>query len=274
MNTVLIPAPWDAVISASIKGTSHEQNRTCCQDSVSVREGLCRGMPSLCVTVSDGHGGKAYSHSDRGASLAACAAEHVASRFMLDAAGNAGSRRRQFEHCVREHLKDAWINLVLRSWPKREFTPDIVRTHGATLLMALVYREHIHIAQLGDGDILIVDRCGRASFLKEPEEGPVSNQVDSLCGRHPEKKWRFGCIPVRRTRFLMMSSDGLINSLSSTREYLRLATALENRLQQLPPNEMKRALPGWLREISQRGSGDDISLIALTIKANKTRTGG
>jgi serine/threonine protein phosphatase PrpC len=230
-------------------------------------------MPSLCITVSDGHGGEAYPCSDRGSSLAACAAEHIASRFMLDASGNAGSRKRQFEHCVREHLKDTWIDLVLRSWPKREFTSDIVRMHGATLLMALVCRDYIYIAQLGDGDILVVDLCGRVSFLTEPEEGPISNQVVSLCGKRSEKKWKFGCVSVRRTRFLMMSSDGLINSLSSTQEYLRLATVLEDRLQQLPPSQMKQALPGWLHEISSRGSGDDVSLIALTIKSNKTRTG-
>lgn len=259
--------PWESIVYASATGASHKLKGTCCQDSLSVRTGTTRAAPSLFAGISDGHGGEAYINSDRGSSYAVCAAGQIATRFMLDAGGNLKSRKRQFESVVRGHLKDVWVNQVLDSWNAHEYSRDTVRQHGATLLMALIYRNHIHLAQLGDGEIFSVDRNGRVSFLVEPEEGPITNVVTSLCGRHTERKWKFGCIPVRKTKFLMMSSDGLINSLSSTREYIRLAALIEDRLRHVPSGQFIDALPEWLREISGKGSGDDISVIALNMKS-------
>ncbi|MCK5878352.1 MAG: protein phosphatase 2C domain-containing protein, partial [Holophagae bacterium] len=122
-------------------------------------------------------------------------------------------------------------------------------------------------------EVLAIDRTGKATFLEEPEEGPISTMVTSLCGRNTERHWKFGCLPVRKVGFLMMSSDGLINSLSSTREYIRFATILEDRLHRFPRDEVQAALPRWLADISRRGSGDDVSVVALTMKTTQTNKG-
>lgn len=258
-------SPENAVVASSVKGENHGKRGICCQDAVAVRKGYCRALPGLIHVISDGHGGDAYVHSDRGSALAVQAAEQIATRFMLEAKGGIKTRQKQFEHIIRDQLRSVWISEIISSWPEREIPTDIVRKHGATLIMGVVFRNHLHIAQMGDGEVLVIDRAGKATFLEEPEEGPISTVVTSLCGKHSDRHWKFGCLPVRRIGFLMMSSDGLINSFASNSEYIRFARIIQDRLLRFPQETVQEALPTWLSDISKRGSGDDVSIIATTM---------
>lgn len=258
-------SPENAVVAASVKGENHVKHGICCQDAVAVRKGYSRALPGQTYVISDGHGGEAYVHSDRGSALAVQAAEQIATRFMLIAKGSVKTRQKQFEHIVREQLRSTWISEIMSSWPERDIPPDIVRKHGATLIMGVVFRNHLHIAQMGDGEVLMINRTGKSIFLEEPEEGPISTKVTSLCGKHSDRHWKFGCMPVRRIGFLMMSSDGLINSFARNSEYVRFARIIQDRLLRFPPETVQAALSGWLSDISKQGSGDDVSVIAMTM---------
>ncbi len=255
----------NTVVAASVKGATHVKRGICCQDAVAVRKGYGRAQPGQVYVISDGHGGEAYIHSDRGSALAVQAAEQIATRFMLIAKGSVKTRQKQFENIVRGQLRSTWISEIMSSWPERNIPPDIVRKHGATLIMGVVFRNYLHVAQMGDGEVLMIARTGKSMFLQEPEEGPISTMVTSLCGKHSNRHWEFGCMPVRRIGFLMMSSDGLINSFARNSEYVRFARIIQDRLLRFPQETVQEALPKWLSDISMQGSGDDVSVIAMTM---------
>ena len=260
--------PWGPVVPASIKGASHEASGACCQDAVSVKEGTFRGEPYMVCCVADGHGSATHVHSDRGAALAALAAEQTAIQFLLCAVDTHKIRPKDFERCVKLQLKEMWIDNIRQAWRSYRLPPDMLHKHGTTLLMALFFRKHVYFAQLGDGVICIGHSEGRASFVKETEPGPIDNVTDSLCGTNLKNKWVFDCIGAHEIETIMMATDGLADSLVSNEAIAELARTLDKRLRYVPACQIRDALPVWLDSYSRQGSQDDISVV--TISMNKT----
>jgi len=260
---------WHNAVFASVRGASHKRNGTCCQDAVSLKEGSFQGEPYLIGTAADGHGHPDYTHSERGAVLAALAAEQTAIQFMLTWDEGMENPGRFFAQYFKVHIKEEWLKNIAQSQSTYRVDPQLVNKHGTTLLCVLILRGRIFIAQLGDGEICLLNKKGEASFLVEPETGPVSSTTWSLCGDRLDELWRFASTNVEDISFLMLSSDGLINSLKDKEEYVKLALALQGYLQRFPPEKIKEVLPQWLDNYSERGSADDISLVAINMEPTK-----
>src|SRR5205823_12548184 len=60
--------------------------------------------------------------------------------------------------------------------------------YGSTLLAALVTREAVVLAQLGDGCVLLVRPDGGVEGLRLGEESP-GVVTDSLCSRDAPRRW-------------------------------------------------------------------------------------
>lgn len=263
---------WHNAVSASVRGASHEGSNSCCQDAVSLKEGFFRGEPYLIASTADGHGHPDYTHSERGAALAALAAEQTALQFMLAWDESVEDPGRFFAHYFRAHLKEEWLKGIAQSCSAYRADRELARKHGTTLLAVLVFRERVFMAQLGDGEICLLDKKGEASFLAEPEAGPVGSATWSLCSDRLDGLWRFACTGVEDVSFLMLSSDGMINSLESREEYVKLAGAMKDYLGHFPTEEVGKALPQWLADYSKRGSKDDISLVAINMEPDNKET--
>lgn len=261
--------PLSEIFFGSSVGASHIKNGKYCQDALSIKEGTFRGVPFLILSMADGHGSGAHCHSDQGAFLATSAAEEVALRFMLKASLS-GER---FSETVRQELKAIWIESVKRL--NNTFHPDIetIRKYGTTILMALVYDEQVYLAQLGDGEICYLDNEKKPVFLVQPKDGPIDSATESLCSQNADSCWNVGSIPLSDISFLMLSTDGLINSFSSTNEYIRFAKILDGYFDTHKPAQINAVLPEWLAHYSEEGVGDDISLIAVNLKPNKNSKG-
>jgi serine/threonine protein phosphatase PrpC len=272
MKTTIQVGQWHNAVFASIRGASHKGNNTCCQDAVSLKEGFFRGEPYLIGTTADGHGHSDYVYSERGSVLATLAAEQTAIQFMLAWDENIKNPATFFAHYFKAHLKREWIKNIAQSQSTYCVDPSLEKKHGTTLLCVLIFRGQIFVAQLGDGEICLINKEGEASFLVEPEMGPISSSTWSLCGDHLDKRWRFACGGVENISSLMLSSDGLINSLDNKDEYVKFALALQDYLQRFPPEKIKEALPQWLDDYSERGSADDISLVAINMKSDRNKT--
>ena len=273
MKTNNLIRRWAAVISASIRGASHARSGSCCQDAVSVKEGSIRGEPYLICAVADGHGGDAYTHSERGAVLAVLAAEQVLTQFLLKICSRRKRGSKRFERHVAACIRDAWIEQIRQSCGSLRIPYEVVRRHGSTLLIALFFRDHLYMAQLGDGTLCVIDHEGVPSFAVKPEDGLVTNAADSLCCLDAEYRWIFACRPLDSVRTLMMSTDGLINALATTHDYVKLANTLDDNMRRVPVSQINRALPEWLETYSQHGSGDDISLVTVTVQPKTTNQG-
>ncbi len=263
---------WPTFVSASSRGFSHARNGTCCQDAVAVRTGYFRAEPYWIFSSGDGHGHPAYVHSDQGSVLANLSAEQTAVQFLLSGLHNEDDRDEHFAEFFRNHLKEEWIRNIRQSRQAYRMTDEEISTYGSTLLIAMIYRDTLYLAQLGDGDIVIVDHGGKASFLVEPETGPVSPGTASLCSSNANERWAFACLPMKDVAFLMMSTDGLINSLTGPKAHVKLVKQFQNHLLNLPTPDIQQALPQWLAEYSEAGSGDDISLVAIAMTSINKQT--
>ena len=257
---------WNSFITASARGANHELSGTCCQDAAVTGEGSFRGYPYLFMAVADGHGNAKCTHSERGSALAVHSAGQIVLQFIMAASGNSKSRDKCFQSLVRSRLRDVWLSRILESWPSRNLPTNVVKRHGTTLLIALIYRERIYLAQLGDGDICVLDPAGKAFFLIEPETGPVENITASLSGSATEDQWKFASIPVRKAGFLILSTDGLINSCPNSGEFVRLANVFADRMHRFRTGDIRDGMPQWLDDISRNGWRDDITVAAVTIK--------
>ena len=175
-----------SVVSASIRGAMHKCNGTCCQDAVSIKEGSIRGEPFLIASSADGHGGEQYIHSDQGSCIAIQSAEQTMIQFILSGAAERKGRYKRFVQYFRENLKEEWARNIRQVREAFRTDPETMRLYGTTLLSALIYRRHIYIAQLGDGDICMINRNGSSVFNVQPQDGPIESVTRSLCSEDAE----------------------------------------------------------------------------------------
>lgn len=252
-------------ISASVQGATHIREGKICQDAVSIKEGSYRSKPYLVCSVADGHGGEDYLYSHIGSLLALQSAEKTAMQFVQTGITCCDNCGEYFGNYVSRHLKDEWLESIRQSWEQFRIDQDLVRRHGTTILSVLFYEGYAYMAQLGDGNICYLDNDGSPVFLVEPDDGPSDSTTDSLCSRNANKYWNFACVPEKDIAFLMMSTDGLINSMAGNDGYVKFAKILQGYLEKFRPSEINAALPEWLTDYSEKGCGDDISLAAINL---------
>lgn len=253
---------WEETLCESIQGADHLLDETPCQDAVSVRKGFFRSEPYLTLTTTDGHGHHDYPFSDRGAALGLPAAEQIWVEFMLNT-----RKWKSFEQMFCKMAQARWVELIRHQLRLYDVAPALLRKYGTTLLSALVWRERVYMAQLGDGIICALDWDDNPTYVVEPPSGPIQNATYSLCSSNAEACWRFTSLPVEQVKTLMLASDGLTDSFTEPSGCSDFARTLDERLRSMDSELVAEALPGWLKYYSENGSGDDISLALATFKA-------
>ncbi len=244
----------------------------------------CEGAGSaddpLVLAVADGHGSAAHSRSELGARFAV-------DRFVALAAGFGRAARDCHEPgrlarlmtYARDDFPRAlvhdWRQAALGHWARhrpvaddsaREPTPDDkLLLYGSTLIGA-VLTPWLHVAwQLGDGDLAVVEHDGTVRRPLAPVEEDLGDETESLCGREAWRAMRMHWAPVfdeaRTPRLVVLSTDGLSKSFAAADGYREFVTGLDGRLATEGSEEVRTALPGWLRQASQY-SGDDTTLAA------------
>ena len=139
---------------------------------------------------------------------------------------------------------------------------DQTALYGSTLLIACVSASVGVICQIGDGNIYLVNRNGAVSEAIAPLELP-GEATYSLCMDE--------ALEVMETRSLdadelaalsaiVLCSDGYRKSFRDEASAAALVKAMSERLGWDSSSAMASELEGWLRQLSQLGSGDDISV--------------
>ena len=146
--------------------------------------------------------------------------------------------------------------------------------YGTTLLGVVITDRFILYLQLGDGDIVCVDSTGKSDrpFPKDP--ALIANETTSLCLVNAWGHFRIKITPIQShcPALIFVSTDGYSNSFPSDQDFL------ENVVDHLPwlreevnlegsPHELKELksrieedLTHTLEEVSEKGSGDDITV--------------
>ena len=119
--------------------------------------------------------------------------------------------------------------------------------------------------QVGDGDILAVDMNGVVSRPLPPDPKSVGNSTASLArssALHDTRVRRLdlgGSGPV----LILAATDGYGNSFEEDAGFLQVGSDLLRMIRSEGLATVTRELEGWLEEVSELGSGDDVTLAML-----------
>lgn len=283
-------ATWMA-LSASVRGNLHESLGKMNQDAVRVHQ----AGDALFLAVSDGHGSPRSFRSDRGAELATDCVMRVLRDFMWRNGEDVplSSVRRQMEKRVPRAIVAEWHRAVRADLTQDPFSaldfaafPEkapVVRAgeelpfgaylaYGATLVLAAVTRRFIVYAQLGDGDILLVDAEGHVTRPWPRDHDYYSTKTVSLCSHGAPWDFKVRVDPRRADgpAMILLATDGYANCFEDDPGFFTVGSDFLNYLREAGTAVVQEKLGFWLSESSRDGSGDDIT-VALAGRLNALR---
>ncbi|MCU0550218.1 MAG: protein phosphatase 2C domain-containing protein [Leptolyngbya sp. Prado105] len=254
----------------SVRGASHKRNRLVNQDALHhevIEIGQAR---SRLLAVSDGHGGQAYFRSQIGAQVAVQSAAIV-----VKCLAQSESIAAELPKAIVEH----WQMSVIEHWQQQPFTaqewqqvPQCERlkieqnpaiAYGATLLLVLITPQFGLYFQIGDGDILLVDRTGKTQYVLPKDDRQFANQTISLCMPQAWRDCRMRVKDYSDQSFpamILVATDGYANSYETDEDFLKIGADYLHSVRQMGFTQVIAQLPDILSETSRRGSGDDVTL--------------
>ena len=281
---------WKA-LSASVQGASHKRGGQGNQDAVRLKN-PSGANDVLLLAVADGHGSARSFRIDRGAALAAECALRELRHFIRRLGPDAPLSR------VRNQAKTRWPKTLITSWknavradltvrpfsqlefaafpeppptvkPGEELPITAYLAYGATLLTVAVTPRYILYSQLGDGDILTVHADGVASRPLPRQHEFMANQTVSLCSHHAPDEFqiRVDALRGRVPALIMLSTDGYANCFGDDEGFFKVGVDFLSYLRSDGIGFVREKLGDWLRQSSQDGSGDDIT-VGLAARAS------
>ena len=261
-----------------VKGATHERNGKPLQDSKKIVEISDR---IAILAVADGHGSEKCARSDRGSAIAVNAFYAVIKNYLLsygqDADGmtslvtflnREGDTRFAQDVCEegQARVKQSFYKNKVEELIADDGTIDwksVYSLYGTTLLGMLVTDSFVFSFQIGDGDINLVTETDIFPLV-EPEKF-LGIETHSLS--KPDA-WRKAVASLRRknieddTPYLyMLSTDGFVNSYASDEEFKKTCREYFNMIGQHGFEAVKDNLAKWLKETSEYGCGDDVTVV-------------
>ncbi len=253
----------------SVRGASHEEDGSCCQDSARV---YINGDFAVAV-VSDGHGSEKHFRSASGSEMAT----RVAIRSLCDFRDRNGDLGEVFRKNEQNAARRIAANIIcgwnseiaahIRHLPLDEKERSISEKYGgltnevmygATLIAACMFEGCCFGLQIGDGDFCALS--GGEMISPMPEDAKlIGNLTTSLCDNDAIGSFRY-FYTENRFEGVMLSSDGLINSFVNVEDYLKFG----RRVLKAVEDGTTHSLKDHLKMRSRCGSRDDISISALT----------
>ncbi len=269
-------------LGASVRGASHVRDGLPNQDAQSC---ATRGGVTV-AAVADGHGGARHFRSADGARLAVQAAhEALFALAPAFAAADPAARAQLAAAELPMRVVSRWVQLAQADLAERPINAeelagveaseggdaaasvraDPLLAYGATLLAALALPGALVLAQLGDGDMLVVDADGNAARPVPHDERLRGSFTTSICRAGAEGDFRsiVLCGNEARPALVLLSTDGYANSFRADTDYLKVGTDFLDLLRCHGLAAVEQQLSGILEHASTHGSGDDITLAML-----------
>ncbi|MGC9397355.1 MAG: protein phosphatase 2C domain-containing protein, partial [Anaerolineae bacterium] len=134
--------------------------------------------------------------------------------------------------------------------------------YGATLLSVLITSGFILYMQLGDGDILTVADNGEVTRPMARDPRLIANETTSLCMHDAwrEVQIKFQALYGPHPALILLSTDGYANSFVNEDAFLKVGSDILDILRTDGVEVVEQNLSDWLKDASQAGSGDDITM--------------
>jgi serine/threonine protein phosphatase PrpC len=275
------PMSW-TVFTESARGSAHDSLGLPNQDSYLRSDVEFEGATAIVVAVADGHGNRRHFRSASGSRFAV----RAACDCVAEASG-------QLESCtsiaeVEEVATDVIIPAILERWrstvagdvasePFNEEeeslraegdAPDVA--YGSTLMLAVLMPEIVLCIQIGDGDIVVVERDGSAMLPVPGDPSLDGHRTTSLCQTTALESFRLGSVDLstRRPAVVILATDGFGNSQVADPWPPMVGADLARMLEEHGPEWVGRQLPEWTNRCASEGSGDDTT-VALILRADR-----
>lgn len=271
--TMATPAPnpkpahalgWE-VFGYSQIGSAHVRRGAINQDHVDWRcdsDGL-----GFVAAVADGHGAAPYFRSDIGAKLAVQSALDCL-KFPNPQQPSAAT--------IGTWIHNRWSELVHAHLSQQRFSAphdgDDLLPYGSTLIAASASSRWLITAQIGDGDTYLGYSGQALVRVDASQDAFEGEQTLSLCMPDAASYFTIQIVDLDWVEsppdFLVLCTDGVAKSFATAgaceramSQFRELCTSKAGQF-----STVASQLPAWLSEVSQRGSGDDASMVMAVRK--------
>lgn len=287
------PNKWYC-LGKSVRGASHIRNGLPNQDAISWLTQKSEypqrgdGLPII-LAVSDGHGSSKNFRSDVGSKKAVAIATKVIREFFLEGESdreNFSTIKDKAQNILPQRLAHEWKQAVEQHWNHNQVTEEewervikeggtTVRqsierhpsvAYGATLLGVLVAESFILYCQLGDGDILCIDSTGEIARPIARDPKLIANETTSLCTPNAWQDFQVSLTSLKESpvaeppALILVATDGYSNSFPSEEEFIKVGKDYREMIRKNGVDSVEKSLENFLKETSEGGSGDDISI--------------
>jgi len=262
-NAVASAGKWVSV-GAIVTGASHIRQDMPCQDAIYTSP----ENPLYAIAcVADGHGSNSCPHSAEGAAVAVTLAADLLENLLMNEASESSITTLSAHKDVwlPKQIETVWKDAVRDIHKEKEEDvpePFPYTYYGTTLLAFAATQTFVFAVQIGDGNILMITRDGEARRVLAVEE-TVGEDTESLCLNNAWQYVRTQIIPwnpAEGAPMFLISTDGYANSFTDSAGFLKAGSDFYRLWREKGLEYITSELPEWLRQSSDKGSGDDISL--------------
>lgn len=205
------------------KGKSHVASGTVCQDYCLV-ENIGDDVQVVCVA--DGHGGEAYTKSDKGSYLA-CIVFFELIKNIRNNCGNRKSTDTLVEVLRTVDFKKAyiqsWKRAVLDDYKSenvnsKEVAQSIIKKYGTTFLFTVICKDYLILGQLGDGAILLSNDFGQQQIFKR-HSIKTTSATSSLASNRAEFAFVIDVYEKKFFSSVLLSTDGIYDKLDTDNSF-------------------------------------------------------
>lgn len=281
------------VYAKSVPGATHLRKGIVCQDNCYWSKKI---EDAVIMAIADGHGSEKCVYSDEGAYRATHVFCDIMQEVMNDFDGNVDSlkplidenrilakkistlwRKRITRKHNDEHREKADIEnngeirrrtSIRNALDKANQTKVDYMLYGTTLLGIAVFGDSALIYQIGDGDIQIVTNDGVSSLV----DADKFLGVETYSLAH-DMSWNYAKTAmvslkdIKKPFLIMMSTDGLSNSYINDAEFKKCCMDYFDIIREEGFETVKKELNDWLRDTSDHGCGDDITVALAYFEA-------
>lgn len=200
-------------------GYNHLKNNIVCQD---YSESYSNNKFKI-VTCCDGHGGKIYIRSDKGAFFASKAVIDVISRYSERKLESLISSRALEK--IKLEVLCKWNELIESDYSLNHFTEEEMKgldkedifklennyilAYGTTLNAAILTKNFLIIIQIGDGGIYFI-RNKKIEIAFPENDDNVANITNSLCGDNAYNNLYIKAVLRSKYNGILLCTDGLL----------------------------------------------------------------
>ena len=279
--TLLIgrPASWETYLASAI-GADHVRAGAPNQDATAATKFDFPDAPGLLAfAVADGHGHARHFRSDRGSKLGVEAGVSAARSWAQELPAGVPVSQTAARQLVTD-VVTAWRELVAADLARDPLSGTQLATlppgdpaeipYGATLLLGVLRPDFAVLAQIGDGEMLLVLPDGRHLAPVPTDSRLDGTQTTSLCQPDAVAAFRVALVNLARTQVFAVfaATDGYGNAQAEIDWRQAVAADLVRMGSEYGLDWIGGQLSGWAALCaSSKGSGDD-STVALALNSS------